>query len=488
MVGIIFKSLRIIAALSLLTVPAYSQSLSKKIDALESSEIPANFSQLANRLMPAVVNISTTQIINSSRLPSFPDGSPLERFNDLFENNREGIERPGALGSGFVISSDGFIVTNYHVIEKADGIQINFHDGRTLDARIIGSDQATDLAVLKVESEDELPFVEFADSDVADVGDWVIAIGNPFGFGGSVSAGIVSARNRDIQAGRYDDFIQTDAAINQGNSGGPLFNLAGQVLGVNTAIVTPSGGSVGIGFSIPANLVVQITNQILRFGKVERGWLGVNIQNIDESIARAYGLSGETNGVIITDVDEKGPALEAGVEVGDLLLSFDGRPIDNVRTLTRIVAETPIGTSIILDVIRDGLPEEIWVKIGELKSDVKSEKPEVPNVTSLNDNEIGLELVEIDDAARRRFSIPADIIGVLVKSVSPRGPSYGKLQKGDVITEISFQMITTVDEAKEAIEESKVDFSDQPLLFRVNRKGQNRFYSVEISDESDSAR
>ena len=484
----VFRSLRILAAFCVIAVPAYAQSLSKSIDELDSSEIPANFSQLANQLMPAVVNISTTQIISSSGLPSFPDGSPLERFNELFENNPEGIERPGALGSGFVISSDGFIVTNYHVIEKADGIQINFHDGRTLDARIIGLDQATDLAVLKVASDEDLPFVEFADSDLADVGDWVIAIGNPFGFGGSVSAGIVSARNRDIQAGRYDDFIQTDAAINQGNSGGPLFNLAGQVLGVNTAIVTPSGGSVGIGFSIPANLVVQITNQILRFGKVERGWLGVNVQPIDEGIARAYGISSDSNGVIITDVEEEGPASEAGVEIGDLLLSFDGRAIDDVRTLTRIVAETPIGTSIILDVIRDGVPEDIWVKIGELKTEAKQEKPEGQASTSLNDNEIGLELAVIDDSARRRFSIPSDIVGVLVKSVSPRGPSYGKLQKGDVITEISFEAVTTVDEAKEAIEESKADFPDQPLLFRVSRKGQNRFYSVELSAVSDSAR
>ena len=471
-----------------IAVNAYSQSLSKSLAELDSSEIPANFSQLANKLMPAVVNISTTQIVSSTGLPSFPEGSPLERFNEFFENNEEGIERPGALGSGFVISSDGFIVTNYHVIEKADGIQINFHDGRTLDARIIGSDQATDLAVLKVESEEELSFVEFADSDLAGVGDWVIAIGNPFGFGGSVSAGIVSARNRDIRAGRYDDFIQTDAAINQGNSGGPLFNLAGQVLGVNTAIVTPSGGSVGIGFSIPANLVVQITNQILRFGKVERGWLGVNVQNIDEGLARAYGIEKKSKGVIITAVDDEGPASEAGVEIGDLLLSFDGRTIDDVRTLTRIVAETPIGTSIILNVIRDGLHEDVWVKIGELKSEAKKEKPATANATSLNDNEIGMELTEIDDSARRRFSIPSDVIGVLVKSVSPRGPSYGKLQKGDVITEISFQLITTVDEAKEVIEENKIDFSDRPLLFRVNRKGQNRFYSVDINAPTESAR
>ena len=478
----------LIILMATIAVNAYSQSLSKSLAELDSSEIPANFSQLANKLMPAVVNISTTQIVSSTGLPSFPEGSPLERFNEFFENNEEGIERPGALGSGFVISSDGFIVTNYHVIEKADGIQINFHDGRTLDARIIGSDQATDLAVLKVESEEELSFVEFADSDLAGVGDWVIAIGNPFGFGGSVSAGIVSARNRDIRAGRYDDFIQTDAAINQGNSGGPLFNLAGQVLGVNTAIVTPSGGSVGIGFSIPANLVVQITNQILRFGKVERGWLGVNVQNIDEGLARAYGIEKKSKGVIITAVDDEGPASEAGVEIGDLLLSFDGRTIDDVRTLTRIVAETPIGTSIILNVVRDGLPEDVWVKIGELKSEAKKEKPATANATSLNDNEIGMELTEIDDSARRRFSIPSDVIGVLVKSVSPRGPSYGKLQKGDVITEISFQLITTVDEAKEVIEENKIDFADRPLLFRVNRKGQNRFYSVDVNAPTESAR
>ena len=259
-------------------------------------------------------------------------------------------------------------------------------------------------------------------------------------------------------------------------------------MGVNTAIVTPSGGSVGIGFSIPANLVVQITNQILRFGKVERGWLGVNVQNIDEGLARAYGIERKSKGVIITAVDDEGPASEAGVEIGDLLLSFDGRTIDDVRTLTRIVAETPIGTSIILNVVRDGLPEDVWVKIGELKSEAKKEKPATANATSLNDNEIGMELTEIDDSARRRFNIPSDVIGVLVKSVSPRGPSYGKLQKGDVITEISFQLITTVDEAKEVIEENKIDFSDRPLLFRVNRKGQNRFYSVDINTPTESAR
>ncbi|MCH2457328.1 MAG: trypsin-like peptidase domain-containing protein, partial [Henriciella sp.] len=349
-----------LAGAALLAGPAGAQrsqgetrgSLSDTTSVIDQQRAPDSFSELARRLMPSVVNITTSQTVAPNGMPEFPDGSPLERFNEFFGRDPEGFRREGSLGSGFVVSADGVIITNNHVIENADEINVIFASGRTLQAELIGTDVETDIAVLKVESEAPLPFVEFADSDAAEVGDWVMAIGNPFGFGGSVSAGIISARNRDIQSGRYDDFIQTDAAINRGNSGGPLFNLNGEVVGVNTAIISPTGGSVGLGFSIPANLVEQVAAQIIEYGKPRRGWFGVNVQGIDEGLAGAYGLD-STDGVIITNIDGEGPAATADFEVGDLLLPFDGKMIENVRGLTRIVAETEIGKRVRVDLIRD---------------------------------------------------------------------------------------------------------------------------------------
>ncbi|MEO9968769.1 MAG: trypsin-like peptidase domain-containing protein, partial [Hyphomonadaceae bacterium] len=333
---------------------------------VNAQQAPDSFSGLAKRLMPAVVNISTSQTV-ATRLPTFPEGSEIERFNPFFGRpDDEGFRRQGALGSGFVISSDGLIVTNNHVIEGADEIEAVFSDGRTLRAQLIGRDSDTDLAVLKVESDTPLPFVSFADSDGAEVGDWVMAIGNPFGFGGSVSAGIISALERDIQSGRYDNFIQTDAAINRGNSGGPLFTLSGEVLGVNTAIISPTGGSVGIGFSIPANLARQITDQIIEYGAPRRGWLGVNVQPVTDDIATAYGVTG-SQGVLLTQLIDDGPAAAAGMQIGDLLLTIDGREIEGVRSLTRIVADTEIGKTVTISLIRDKVRTEARVKLGELE-------------------------------------------------------------------------------------------------------------------------
>ncbi len=463
--------------------PAAGQLLSEPLSSVDQRVAPESFSELSKRLMPAVVNISTSQTIATGGLPTFPDGSPLEQFNEFFGRDDDGFRREGSLGSGFVISSDGLIVTNNHVIEGADEIEVIFHDERVLEAELIGRDADTDLAVLRVRSSTPLAFVEFADSDAAEVGDWVMAIGNPFGFGGSVSAGIISARNRNIQAGRYDDFIQTDAAINRGNSGGPLFNLSGQVVGVNTAIISPTGGSVGIGFSIPANLAKRVSGQLTEFGKARRGWLGVNVQDVDNAIAEAYGLSGD-DGVIVTSVDEAGPASEADLEVGDLILDFDGRRVEGVRSLTRIVADTEIGKTVEIELVRDRRARQTSVVLGELDlGDDEADAPEIPQ-TALNDNEIGVEFAEIDDDARRRFGIPRDIEGVLVQSVSPRGPSFGQLVKGDVIVEMGFETVASIDEAAAAIETAKSDASGRPLLLRINRRGQDAFISIELNDAS----
>lgn len=474
-----------LAGAALLAGPAGAQrsqgdtrgSLSDTVSVIDQQRAPDSFSALARRLMPSVVNITTSQTVAPNGMPEFPDGSPLERFNEFFGRDPEGFRREGSLGSGFVVSADGVIITNNHVIENADEINVIFASGRTLQAELIGTDVETDIAVLKVESDSPLPFVEFADSDAAEVGDWVMAIGNPFGFGGSVSAGIISARNRDIQSGRYDDFIQTDAAINRGNSGGPLFNLNGEVVGVNTAIISPTGGSVGLGFSIPANLVEQVSAQIIEYGKPRRGWFGVNVQGIDEGLADAYGLDG-ADGVIITNIDDEGPAGSADFEVGDLLLTFDGKMIENVRGLTRIVAETEIGKRVRVDLIRDRKRRTVTFEVGELASNNESETREPLPENALAQNPIGAELKNVDDDARRRYGIARGVDGVLVNSVAANGPSFGKLRKGDVITEMGFKRVADLEDAYDALSPANAP-PGAPLLLRVNRSGQNMFFTID---------
>jgi serine protease Do len=474
-----------LAGAALLAGPAGAQrsqgdargSLSDTVSVIDQQRAPDSFSALARRLMPSVVNITTSQTVAPNGMPEFPDGSPLERFNEFFGRDPEGFRREGSLGSGFVVSADGVIITNNHVIENADEINVIFASGRTLQAELIGTDVETDIAVLKVESDAPLPFVEFADSDAAEVGDWVMAIGNPFGFGGSVSAGIISARNRDIQSGRYDDFIQTDAAINRGNSGGPLFNLNGEVVGVNTAIISPTGGSVGLGFSIPANLVEQVSGQIIEYGKPRRGWFGVNVQGIDEGLADAYGLDG-ADGVIITNIDDEGPAGSADFEVGDLLLTFDGKMIENVRGLTRIVAETEIGKRVRVDLIRDRKRRTVTFEVGELASNNESETREPLPENALAQNPIGAELKNVDDDARRRYGIARGVDGVLVNSVAANGPSFGKLRKGDVITEMGFKRVADLEDAYDALSPANAP-PGAPLLLRVNRSGQNMFFTID---------
>lgn len=474
-----------LAAFLLLSVtPAMGQaggSLSGAPPVASSSPAPESFSRLARRLMPAVVNISTSQVV-ASRLPTFPEGSPAERFNDFFGRNEDGFQRQGSLGSGFVISEDGYIITNTHVIEQADTIEVTFSDARTLTAQIIGRDKDSDIAVLKVVSRTPLAYVELADSDKAEVGDWVIAIGNPLGFGGSVSAGIISATGRDLNTGRSDNFIQTDAAINQGNSGGPLFNLAGEVVGVNTAIISQSGGSIGLGFSVPSNTVKRISQQLIREGRVRRPWLGVNVQDADEGLVRAFRASAKS-GAIITRITQDSPAARARLEVGDLILAIDGRPVTGLRDLTRSLSEKQIGRPVSLSVFRGGRQREVSVTLEELRQDEVENAP-APAETAGMANDLGADLVPLDDDVRRRYSISADIRGVVVTAVSTRGRAYNRLRRGDVITEINFQPVVTVTDLLAKFSQAMATPA-QPVLIRVKRRGEgglwfDQFVSIEI--------
>ncbi|HCW68886.1 MAG TPA: serine protease, partial [Thalassospira lucentensis] len=318
---------------------------------------PDSFADLAERLLPSVVNIATSQMVADRQGPDFqfPPGSPFEDlFRDFMDRNGQGGEQGGpspqkrratALGSGFIISADGYIVTNNHVIDGADEISVRLHDGDTLDAKLIGRDPKTDVALLKVEPKEDLPFVKWGSSDDARIGDWAMAIGNPFGLGGTVTAGIVSARNRNINQGPYDDFIQTDASINRGNSGGPLFNLEGDVIGINSAIYSPSGGSVGIGFAIPSAIAQSVVDQLKEYGRTRRGWLGVHIQTVTDDIADSVGLD-ESTGAMVAGVSDEGPAKEAGIKQGDVILTFDGKEVESMRRLPRIVADTKIGKDV----------------------------------------------------------------------------------------------------------------------------------------------
>lgn len=444
---------------------------------------PDNLADLAERISPAVVNITTTTTVaQSEQRPMIPEGSPLEDFFRDFMDRQQGRpdqapRRGSALGSGFIISDDGFIVTNNHVIDKADEIVIEFFEGGELEAEIIGVDPKTDIALLKVESEVPLPYVEFGNSDVARVGDWVMAIGNPLGQGFSVSAGIVSARNRELR-GSYDDFIQTDAAINRGNSGGPLFNMDGDVIGVNTAILSPNGGSIGIGFAMSSAVVENVVKQLKEFGETRRGRLGVRIQDVDEDVAEALGLA-DARGALVTDVPD-GPAKVAGIVSGDVILSFDGKEIEDTRSLVRIVGDTEVGKAVEVTVFREGsektlnvdvgLLEDETVRVAAMTSDVPD--PEAPAST------IGLEIVGLSDELREQFGIDEATKGVVVTSVDETSEAYEKgLREGDVIAEVAQEAVTTPRDVVDRLEAAK-DAGRTSILLLVRRAGQPRFVAV----------
>ncbi len=440
---------------------------------------PESFSGLAARLLPAVVNISARAAIDDSELTErFAPGSALERFNDLFGRGEKGPV--SSLGSGFVIDPTGLIVTNNHVVEKGESFEIAFSDGQTLPARLLGTDPATDIAVLKVAARGPLPFVRWGDSKGLKVGDWVLAIGNPFGLGGSVSAGIVSARNRDISTGRFDDFIQTDAAINKGNSGGPLFNLAGDVVGVNTAIFSPTGGSVGIGFAAPSDLVSSIARQLAEKGEVRRGFLGVATQGVDAELAQGLRLS-NAGGAVITEVSPNGPASKAGLRVGDVILRFDGQAVSDTRSLTRLSAEAPIGKKVAIDYIRAGKLARSEAVIA-LYVDPASRPKTAPKAVAAVSNAasagaaLGLGFADLNAGARRQYQIPAHVEGALVQAVDPRSDAAAKVKIGDVVVEIGFQRVANAAAAqKQAIEAAK---PGKPVAIYLSRGGEAQFVAV----------
>jgi len=384
------------------------------------------------------------------------------------------------LGSGFVISEDGFIVTNNHVIDKADDIEIEFFSGKRLKAKLIGTDPKTDIALLKVESDKPLPFVPFGNSDLMRVGDWVVAMGNPLGQGFSVSAGIVSARGRAL-SGTYDDYIQTDAAINRGNSGGPLFNMDGQVIGVNTAILSPTGGSIGIGFSMASNVVNKVVAQLKEFGETRRGWLGVRIQDVTPDVAEAMGLT-DAKGALITDVPD-GPAKDAGMVAGDVITSFDGANVADTRELVRRVADAPVGQAVRVIVMREGKTQTLSVTLGrreEAETDsavpAAAPAPAVPSSADL----LGLTVTPLTDEEAKTLGLPADMQGLVVTAVDDVSEAYAKgLRAGDVLTEAGQQKVVTVKDLKDRIDEAR-GAGRKSLLLLVRRGGDPRFVALAI--------
>lgn len=445
--------------------------------AAAAQRFPAEgFADLNDRLAPAVVNISSTQRLgdDDGNMPDFPEGSPLERFNEFFG---DAPRIANSLGSGFIIDPSGTVVTNNHVIENGDEIEVTLTDGRTFSTTLIGRDPVTDLAVLQIQSADEnFPYVSFGDSDAARVGDWVFAIGNPFGLGGSLTAGVISARGRDIGFGRYDDFIQTDVAINTGNSGGPLFNLNGDVVGVNTAIYSPTGTSVGISFSVPSAIAERVVGQLIEYGETRRGWLGVSVQNVDSDLAESLGLS-TPRGALVRRITPAGPAAEAGLQEGDLVLSFDTFDIVDDRMFSRLVAETEIGRRVQIRVQRRGQPVTLAATVERLTE----ERPENrtlrtrPEVETGETEMFGLTLAELDAASRRRFRVHPDAEGVLIVAVDPLSDAAAKARPGDVITEIAYTPVETLAEAVTVLEEYE---DGEVALFQLNRGGQFVFQSI----------
>ena len=459
--------------------------------ALPGNGMPQSFADLADRLSPAVVDITTTTSVadvDDSMRPVIPPGSPFEDFFRDFMDRQPGAPRPqqrsNALGSGFIVSPDGYIVTNNHVIDAADEISVELYHGGNLDAHVVGRDTRTDIALLKVESDEPLPYVAFGDSDKVRVGDWVLAIGNPLGQGFSVSAGIVSARNRTLQ-GSYDDFIQTDAAINRGNSGGPLFDTKGEVIGVNTAILSPNGGSIGIGFAMSSAVVSRVVDQLKDFGETRRGWLGVRIQNVDPDVAEAMGLK-EAKGALITDVPD-GPAGKAGLKAGDVVLKFGDEPIDDTRELVKIVADTEVGKTVDVVIFRDGKETTLPVEIGLLEDDATlasaspgDGKPALPAPSA--ESVLGMTLTPLTDEMRAQAGLDKDAKGLLVTAIEDGSDAFSKgLREGDLIVEVGQEPVGAPEEMRKRVDAAEAAGRNSILLL-VRRDGQPRFVALNLSN------
>jgi serine protease Do len=459
---------------------------------------PDSFADLAEQVTGAVVNISaaTTVETRGRTMPQLPPGTP---FEDLFEEffNRRGQGGPGApggqgdtprqrrsnsLGSGFVIDPTGIVITNAHVIGDANDVSVVFSDGTKLKAEIVGKDPKIDLAVLRVKPDKPLKAVNFGDSEKIRPGDWVLAIGNPFGLGGSVTAGIVSARGRNIESGPYDNYIQTDASINKGNSGGPLFNMNGEVIGINTAILSPTGGSVGIGFAVPAATALPVIDQLRQFGETRRGWLGVRIQNVDDATAEALGL-GTARGALVAGIDDKGPAKPAGLEVGDVIVRFDGRDIKDSRDLPRVVASTPVGKAVDVVIMRKGKELTRSVTLGRLEDNERQASLTQPptDVPTATRRALGLELSGVTDELRRRYNIKDNVKGVVVTRVDPNSAAADKrIQPGEVIVEVGQEPVSSPADVTRRVETLKKDGRKSALLLVANAQGEVRFVAVSI--------
>lgn len=465
-----------------------------------ASNAPESFADTVEELMPMVVNISTRQTIKtqtipgmpfSLEIPGLPEGHPLEQFRQFFEQIQPeagGIEterQAQSLGSGFILSGDGYIVTNNHVIEAADEITAILSNGDEYAARIIGRDLKTDLALLKIDPKESLPAVKFGNSDDARVGDWIIAIGNPYGLGGSVSAGIISARARDIHAGPFDDFIQTDAAINRGNSGGPMFNTDGEVIGINTAIFSPSGGNIGIGFAIPSVLAKPIIDQLKKNGKVRRAWLGVKIQTVTDEIAESLSMP-STEGALVVDISQGSPAAEYGIKTGDIILEFDSRPIKEMRKLPRIVAETEINKQVKVTVWRQGSEKTLLMKLAELEEDgaeVADNTQEPQPLMGAGKVVLGMEIQPLSKEQRAAAGLTTETGGVLVTGVKNGSPASRRgIRRGDIIIRTNEKPITDGNSFSKEIKRL-AGTGKKFVLLRVVRSGETVFVTVDISEK-----
>jgi len=476
---------------------------------------PENIADVAEQVIDAVVNVSTSQKVDAhiGNLPDLPPGSPMEKFfEDFFKRHRgqggpngqggqggqggpngqgdqdqDEPRRVNSLGSGFIIDPSGLVVTNNHVIADADEISVILNDGTKLKAELVGKDTKSDIALLRVHSDKPLHAVKFGDSDNLRLGEWVIAIGNPFSLGGSVTAGIISARHRDINSGPYDNYIQTDAAINRGNSGGPLFNLNGEVIGINTAIISPSGGSIGIGFAIPSDSATPIIDQLQKYGEARRGWLGVRIQQVTDELAESLSL-GSPRGALVAGVDDKGPAKPGGLEPGDVVVKFDGHDIKEMRDLPRIVADTAVGKEVDVVVIRKGKEETHKVTIGRLNETVKvasadPKKDAPPPEKSVVQKTLGLELSSLTDDLRRRFKIRDNVKGVVITGVDPNAANAAPdkhLAAGDVIAEVQYQAVNTPADLQKRVDELKQQGKKVAVLLVSNADGETRFVALNL--------
>ncbi len=468
--------------------------------------IPNSFADLSARVSDAVVNISTKQKTDRKsadgapqiQMPEFPPGSPFQDFFDEFFNNPN-MGPPGmgplpniqSLGSGFVIDGEkGYVVTNNHVIDGADEITVTFHDDTKLAAKVVGRDSETDLALLKVETKKKLTAVSWGDSDTMRVGDWILAVGNPFGLGGTVTSGIISARQRNINAGRYDDFIQTDASINRGNSGGPMFNMAGDVIGINTAIFSPTGGSIGIGFAIPSSLAKPVIDQLIQYGVTKRGWIGVRIQEVTEDIAESLGLP-NTQGALVASVTPGGPAEKTGLKQGDIIVEFNGTPVREMRFLPRMVADASIGKKADITVLRQGKKLKFKIIPGQLEkakekglldeqAEVLPEESAVPSQTKID--KLKLSVAPLNDALRSRFGLGNDVTGVVVTQLDRNGDAAAKgVMPGDVILEVNQKTVATPKDIRSAVDEAAAAKKSSVLLL-VNSQTNLRFVAVKLAE------